>query len=336
MRRTTGRVIAIAATLTTWACGPTTESPEADCGEGSRAEIDAQEYCVYRQELIIEGFSCPDGMQLHELPDFDLTVCGGSQGFEMPPEHVEDIGERYGTPEVENNPTNNPVQCAAVPTCDAGEDEVDLTACAAAGGACAEEEECGASIGCLTVPETCDTSVGTPAACPNSVYWEEVSECDPGVGCEVRWGSGDQCSSYVFCAPTAAPLGALEGTAKDGCSPVDAPLVTIQVTPNPGEIMCAQDASSDFYLAALDIGSVDDITLNTTYGMAGDGTGNPQQATRCDGDGCNPVGFMRVTFTEQMGGVYEGTYDLLDEGGRVTESGSLTIEVCGGPDVVCG
>ena len=64
------------------ACGQT-NSAIVDCGEGETRLIGNERYCLYSQELIIEGFSCPSGMSHHDVPGG--VVCSpGSSGESLP------------------------------------------------------------------------------------------------------------------------------------------------------------------------------------------------------------------------------------------------------------
>lgn len=71
------------------------------CGRGESLEVDGDTYCIYRQEIIEEGFDCPQNLQ----SDFQFeggTVCAPSNN--LPPEvedHVkdEDFGELVSAPD---------------------------------------------------------------------------------------------------------------------------------------------------------------------------------------------------------------------------------------------
>ena len=102
------------------ACGPT--ETELACGAGVNAEVNDASYCVYKQELIIEGFECPQGLNRFDIEDAGLTVCGENP-MRPPIEHIEELKEQYG----------NPVQCQQVPTCQAGQVELNTASCQLAG-----------------------------------------------------------------------------------------------------------------------------------------------------------------------------------------------------------
>lgn len=169
------------------ACGPTETNLE--CGAGVAADIQEASYCVYKQELIIEGFECPPGLNRHDLEDVGLTVCGENP-MRPPLEHIEELKEQYAAP-----------QCTDVNAfmCAAGQVRVNAASCQSAGASCTlATETCGgASVGCLDVPRSCDTAVGTPAACPDGTT--EVAECADASDCQIVWGSNDQCGTYKFC-----------------------------------------------------------------------------------------------------------------------------------------
>ncbi len=70
----------------TTACGQT--SSVTDCGEGDTVLVGNERYCVYRQELIIEGFDCPPQMSFHEVPGG--AVCSPKGPGEPLPEQVQE------------------------------------------------------------------------------------------------------------------------------------------------------------------------------------------------------------------------------------------------------
>ena len=73
------------------------------CGRGDALEVDGQTYCVYRQEIIEEGFDCPQDLQ-SGFQFENGVVCGPSNSNQLPPpveEYVgmEDFGELVSGPE---------------------------------------------------------------------------------------------------------------------------------------------------------------------------------------------------------------------------------------------
>lgn len=92
----------LAAALILGACA-LTGCPEGDngldCGTGEAASYDGEDYCVYRQELIIEGFSCPMGLARHDFEGFAL--CGGPPM--LPPPARNHFQMQYGAWQVQED-----------------------------------------------------------------------------------------------------------------------------------------------------------------------------------------------------------------------------------------
>ncbi len=97
-------------TLAASACLPPQSGGQPDpetgrCGEGDEITLDAQQYCVYRSELIIEGFMCPNNLQRHDLSGSGLVVCGGPAGFDLPIDHEERIERDFDTSSSTSRPS---------------------------------------------------------------------------------------------------------------------------------------------------------------------------------------------------------------------------------------
>lgn len=73
-----------------------------DCGVGENVVVDGEDFCVFRQSVVIEnGFECPPTVPFLTQGD-GVGICG--ERGELPLELIEVIAERY---EPVNNSTNN-------------------------------------------------------------------------------------------------------------------------------------------------------------------------------------------------------------------------------------
>ena len=83
------------------ACGQSTSL--VDCGEGETHLVGNDRYCVYQQELIIEGFACPPQMSFHEVPGGAVCSPHGA-GEPLPKPLQEPFTQTVDPPICENPP----------------------------------------------------------------------------------------------------------------------------------------------------------------------------------------------------------------------------------------
>lgn len=100
------------------ACGQTTSV--VDCGEGEVYLVGNDRYCVYTQELIIEGFSCPPQMSYHGVPGG--AVCSPNGSGKPLPKELEEPFTQPVTPICDNPPCDTMPEFDLSPSFDLGQD----------------------------------------------------------------------------------------------------------------------------------------------------------------------------------------------------------------------
>jgi hypothetical protein len=109
-------VLAYAALLA--ACGQTTSV--VDCGEGEVYLVGNDRYCVYSQELIIEGFECPPQMSYHGVPGG--AVCSPNGSGKPLPKELEEPFTQPVTPICDTPPCDVMPKFDLGPSFDLGQD----------------------------------------------------------------------------------------------------------------------------------------------------------------------------------------------------------------------
>lgn len=136
-----------------------------DCGQGTQVTIDNENFCVFRQSVVIEnGFDCPPMMPFF-TPGDGFGVCGGRG--ELPDQLIDRIGQEYPDREqpLPDNNTFNNTNNTQTPVCstntDCGVGQTCINGTCVAEGSCASNLDCAETEFCAYSPGTCGEGLGS-------------------------------------------------------------------------------------------------------------------------------------------------------------------------------
>ncbi len=207
---------ALAITLFTASCGDPepTQSPADSCGAGVAISDGDETFCVYSQNIIETGFSCPPSAK-QRLPYGALVVCSPSGTIPTPVR--QEIHTRYNN--VELPPQQAPLctappDCASGLSCEGGACQVASTASCDSDDACAADQAC-VEGECVEAPPT-------------------QPECTSHADC----GSRERCQDQV-CVDWVNPINSCANDAECGADEVCSDGACLAQSP---QLACSADA----------------------------------------------------------------------------------------------
>jgi hypothetical protein len=147
----------------------TADAIDVDCGQGTQVIIDDENFCVFKQSVVIEnGFDCPPMMPFLTPAD-GFGVCG-SRG-QLPDDLIDRIGQEFPDAEVPipdnnsaNNSANNSPANNLAPTCSVTQDcsvgQVCINGECVPEGSCTSNDTCAQGEFCAFASGTCGADPG--------------------------------------------------------------------------------------------------------------------------------------------------------------------------------